>query len=362
MKYIVRIASSFLGAAVVLTQLAGVSTAATAPVQGSSSSFEQAVPVTPAQKEIERLFKQISSNAAIVGKHGDKLESFTRGGSRLQYQTHAAELMAAKDAINAMGSDFVQLQELRLGALPWQQSVIDRMEPVLVDLAGHATQAIDRLNEDRRRLPSQEYRDAVGNLSESANQVRNLISVNLDYAQAREKLNLLDDSALDAVAKLSPVPDAGRVSPKAAKSLEQRVRSELLKLPYYGVFDHLAFQVEGDQVRLSGEVSWPALKSDAENAVRRVEGVAGVTSEVQVLPVSFHDNSIRRATYWAVYGHSALARYRLNPNPPIRIIVANGNVTLKGVVASEMDKKIAYMRASGVPGVFSVTNHLQVGS
>ncbi|HKV78757.1 MAG TPA: BON domain-containing protein [Candidatus Sulfotelmatobacter sp.] len=361
MKSFVRVASSFLGAAVVVTQLAGVSTAATAPIQGPSSSFEQPMPVTPVQKEIQRLFQQISTKAAVAGKHGEKLESFTRVASRLQYQTHASELMAARDAINAMGSDFGQLEELRSAALPWQQSVIDRMEPVLAGLAGHATQAIERLNEDRRQLPSsQAYRDAVGNLSASASQIRTLISVNLDYAQARAKLDRLDASAAEPV--LSTTREAARVSPKAAKSLEQRLHSELLKLPYYGVFDHLAFQVEGDQVQLSGAVSWPALKGDAENAVRRVEGVGGVSSDIQVLSLSPHDNRIRRATYWAVYGHSALARYRLNPNPPIRIIVANGNVTLKGVVASEMDKTIAYLRASGVPGVFSVTNDLRVGS
>lgn len=362
MKYIVRIARSFLGAAVLLTQLAGVSSATVTPVQGSSNSFEQPMPVTPAQKEIQRLLKQISSNAAIAGKHGENLESFARVGSRLQYETHAVELMRAKDAINAMGSDFAQLQELRPGALPWQQSVIDRMEPVLVALAGDATLAIDRLNHDRRQLPSQAYRDAVGNLTDSAGEVRDLISVNLDYAEARAKLDRLDAFTLEPVPKLSLAPDAARVSPKAAKNLEQRVQSELLKLPYYGVFDHLAFQVEGDQVKLSGEVTRPALKSDAENAVRRVEGVAAVTSDIKVLPPSFHDDRIRRATYWAVYGNSALARYRLNPNPPIRIIVANGNVTLKGFVANELDKTIAFMRASGVPGVFSVTDHLQVGS
>lgn len=263
------------------------------------------MPVTPVQKEIQRLFKQISADAAIVGKHGNKLESFARVGSRLQYQTHAADLMSARGAINAIGSNFRQLQDLRPGALPWQQSVIDRMEPVLVSLAGHATQAIEQLNEDRSQPTSAEYRDAVGNLNTYANQVRNLISVNLDYAQAREKLDRLDAYGLEPVAKLSPAGDRGRVSPKAAKSLEQRVRSELLKLPYYGVFDHLVFQVEGDEVKLSGEVSWPALKSDAENAVRRVEGVAGVTSDIQVLPLSTHDNRIRRATSWAVYGHSA---------------------------------------------------------
>ena len=360
MKNIVRTAISFLGMAVMVTQFVGVSNANVIPLESSSNSFEQPLPVTPAQKAVDRLLKQISSNAAIASRHGEKLDSFARSGSQLQYQTHAAELMAAKDAINAMGSDFGELQELRPSALPWQQTVIDRIEPVLVGLAGHATEAIERLNEDRRKLPSQAYRDSVQNLYAYAQQARTLISVNLDYAQAREKLNRLDASAAEPV--LSSTRDAARVSPKATKSMEQRVRSELLKLPYYGVFDHLAFQVEGDQVRLSGEVNWPALKSDAENAVRRVEGVAGVTSEIEVLPVSFHDNRIRRATYWAVYGHSALARYRLNPNPPIRIIVANGNVTLKGVVDSEMDKTIAYTRASGVPGVFSVTNHLRIGS
>jgi hyperosmotically inducible periplasmic protein len=357
-----RIAISVLGMAFMATQVVGISAADAVPLQDSSGSFEQAMPLTPAQREIQRLFKQISSNAVVAGKHGEKLESFARVGSHLHYQTHAAELMRAKDAINAMGSDFRQVQELRLSALPWQQTLIDRIEPALVGLAGQATEAIEQLNMDRRQLSSQEYRDAIGKLYGYASQVRNLISVNLDYAEARERLNQLDAATDQPLANLSPAWEGARVSPKASKSLEQRVRSELLKLPYYGVFDHLAFQTDGDQVKLSGEVSWPALKTDAERAVRRVEGVSIVTSNVQVLPFSANDNHIRRATYWAVYGDSALARYRLNPHPPIRIIVANGNVTLKGVVSSEMDKTIAYMRASSVPGVFSVTNNLQVGS
>jgi hyperosmotically inducible protein len=362
MKSLFRIAISVLGTALMATQVVGISAADAVPLQGSSGSFEQAMPLTPAQKEIQRLFKQISFNSVVAGKHGEKLESFGRVGSHLHYQTHAAELMGAKDAINAMGSDFRQLQELRPSALPWQQTLIDRMEPALVGLAGQATEAIEQLNVDRRQLSSQEYRDAVGNLYAYTSHVRNLISVNLDYAEARERLNQLDAAADQAVANLSPAPEGARVSPKAAKGLELRVRSELLKLSYYGVFDHLAFQTDGDQVKLTGEVSWPALKTDAERAVRSVEGVSVVTSDIQILPLSPNDNRIRTATYWAVYGDSALARYRLNPHPPIRIIVANGNVMLKGVVSNETDKTIAYMRASSVPGVFSVTNYLQVGS
>ena len=341
------------------TQLMGSPATTSGPFQGSSGSFEQAMPVTPAQKEVDRLFKQISANAATASKHADKLDSFTRVGSRLGYATHAAELMGAKEAINAMGADFRQLQELRPSALLWQQSVIDRMQPVLVGLAGHATDAIERLNVDRGKLPSQEYKDAVGNLYAYADQARTLVSVNLDYAQAREKLNRLDASPVEPVAKASP---SAELSPKAAKGLEQRVHSALLKLPYYGVFDHLAYQVNGDQVRLTGEVSWPVLKTDAERAVRGVEGVTSVTSDIKVLPVSLNDNRLRLATYWAIYGQPTLARYRINPHPPIRIIVENGHVTLKGVVGSEMDRTIAYMQANGVPGAFSVTNNLQVGS
>ncbi len=349
----------FLGAAVMATQLMGEPATSVVPFQGSSGSFEQALPVTPAQQEVARLFQQISVNAAIAGKHSDQLDSFTRVGSRLTYATHAAELMAAKEAVNAMGADFRRLQELRPGALPWQQSVIDRMEPVLVGLAGHATDAIERLNGDRGKLPSAGYKDAVRNLYAYADHTRTLVSVNLDYAQAREKLNRLDASPAEPVARVT-LPAA--LLPTATRSLEQRVRSALLKLPYYGVFDHLAFQLDGDHVRLIGDVSWPALKTDAERAVRSVEGVTSVTSEIKALPVSLDDHRLRLATYRAIYGQPTLARYRVNPHPPIRIIVENGHVTLKGVVGSELDRSMVYMQANGVPGAFSVTNHLEVGS
>jgi len=135
-----------------------------------------------------------------------------------------------------------------------------------------------------------------------------------------------------------------------------------LRLPYYGVFDHLTFRVDGDRVALSGVASWPTLKTDAERAAHSVEGVTTVTSDIKVLPLSSHDDRVRLATYRAIYGDLTLARYRLNPHPPIRIIVENGHVTLKGVVGNEMDRTIAYTQANSVPGAFSVTNDLQIGS
>jgi hyperosmotically inducible protein len=287
-------------------------------------------------------------------------------GSRLSSTTHAAELNAVKEAINTIGTDYRNLLELRPGALPWQQSVIDRLEPLLVGMAGQATDAIALLNKNSGPVRSQEYRNAIGNLYDYAGQTRSLLAVNLDYAQAREKLNRLDASTEEAVAKVSEQGETTEVSSKTAKqskSLEERVAIELLKLPYYGVFDHLAFQVtDEDRITLVGDVTWPTLRTDAEWVVSGVEGVAGVTNEITVLPLSPNDDRLRMAAYRAIYGQPAMTQYRLNPHPPIRIIVENGHITLKGVVAREMDRNMANIQASSVPGAFSVTNHLEIGS
>jgi hyperosmotically inducible protein len=131
-------------------------------------------------------------------------------------------------------------------------------------------------------------------------------------------------------------------------------------LPYYGVFDNLAFKVEGRKVTLLGEVTRPTLKSDAEAVVKRIEGVEGVDNQIEVLPLSPNDDRIRLAVYRVVYRQASLSRYALQAIPPIHIIVKNGNVRLEGVVASEADKNLAGIRAKGVAGAFSVTNNLRV--
>jgi hyperosmotically inducible periplasmic protein len=139
------------------------------------------------------------------------------------------------------------------------------------------------------------------------------------------------------------------------------VRHQLVMLPYYGVFDDLGFNINGGTVTLSGEVTRPTLKSDAGNAVKRVEGVNNVVNNIEVLPLSPDDDQIRRATYRAIYGDPALStRYGFQALPSIHIIVKNGHVRLEGVVANEGDKNIAGIRANAVPGAFSVENGLRV--
>jgi hyperosmotically inducible protein len=143
--------------------------------------------------------------------------------------------------------------------------------------------------------------------------------------------------------------------------IAREVRHQLLMLPYYGVFDDLAFRVEGDTVILLGKVTRPTLKSDAGNVVKRIEGVEKVDNQIEVLPLSPMDDQIRVAEYRAIYGDPALStRYGFRALPSIHIIVANGNVTLEGVVANKGDKDLINIRANSVPNVFSVTNNLQV--
>src|SRR5579863_1600522 len=152
----------------------------------------------------------------------------------------------------------------------------------------------------------------------------------------------------------------GAAQPSQDK-ISKEVRHELVMLPYYGVFDNLAYRVDGAKVTLFGQVTNPTLKSDAERVVKKIEGVELVDNEIEVLPLSPMDDQVRRATYRAIYSKPALQRYQMGAVPPIHIIVKNGNITLIGVVDNEGDKDLAGMAANGVPGAFKVTNELLVG-
>jgi hyperosmotically inducible periplasmic protein len=147
--------------------------------------------------------------------------------------------------------------------------------------------------------------------------------------------------------------------PRSRERLEREVRHELVMLPYYGVFDNLTFKVDNNKVTLLGEVTRPALKSDSEAVVRKIEGVEAIDNQIEVLPLSPNDDRVRLAVYRAVYRDAGLSRYALQAVPPIHIVVKNGHVRLEGVVATAADRNLAGIRAKGVSGVFSVTNNLR---
>lgn len=144
--------------------------------------------------------------------------------------------------------------------------------------------------------------------------------------------------------------------------MAQEVRHQLVLLPFYSVFDNLEYKIDGSEVTLLGQVTQPTVKIDAENAVKGIEGITKVINNIEVLPVSPMDDQIRRAEFRAIYGEPALHRYAFGPVAPIHIIVKGGHVTLEGVVDNQGDKNLVFIRANGVPGVFSVTNNLRVES
>jgi hyperosmotically inducible protein len=142
----------------------------------------------------------------------------------------------------------------------------------------------------------------------------------------------------------------------------KEVRHELLMLPYFGVFDYIAFKVQGDTVTLLGTVVRPTLKSDAENSIKHIEGVSKVVNQIEVLPPSPMDDRLRLELFRTIYGFPALEKYALGVQKPIRIIVRNGHVDLQGVVDSQGDKDLVGIRANSVSGIFAVNNNLVVSA
>jgi hyperosmotically inducible periplasmic protein len=165
-----------------------------------------------------------------------------------------------------------------------------------------------------------------------------------------------------SAAVAAPVAGTPGVQQLNEQQIMKKVRKELVTLPYYGVFDNLAYKVEGGTVTLYGQVVRPSTRRDAERRVAKIAGVEQVVNNIEVLPPSPSDDSIRVRTYRTVFRSAGLYRYAMGANPSIHIVVNRGHVTLEGVVGNKMDKQLAFFAANSVPGVFSVTNNLRTDS
>ncbi|MGD9563284.1 MAG: BON domain-containing protein [Pyrinomonadaceae bacterium] len=156
-------------------------------------------------------------------------------------------------------------------------------------------------------------------------------------------------------------PTFAQVSMNGGKTrIEREVRSEILSLPYYGVFDAIGYKADGGTVTLTGYATRPTTKEAAENSVKDIEGVTKVVNNIEVLSALPADYRIRRQTLRALSGGGRLMYYFLGTNPSIRIIVNDGKTILEGYVDNEADKNLANILARGVPGTFGVTNNLQI--
>ncbi|MEO8098600.1 MAG: BON domain-containing protein [Acidobacteriota bacterium] len=180
------------------------------------------------------------------------------------------------------------------------------------------------------------------------------------------KLGTTFASMFTAAALLAVPGFAGSAkTPEPVKNanLESDIRHAINTLAYYDVFDDLSFRIADDgTVTLLGEVTRYNVRNNAGSAVKHIAGVTKVDNQIEVLPLSYFDDNIRIRAYNAIFGFPALSRYSLNSRSPIRIIVKNGNITLAGVVNSELDRRLVEMRIRALPNTFSVTNHLRLDS
>lgn len=147
---------------------------------------------------------------------------------------------------------------------------------------------------------------------------------------------------------------------KSARDLEQKIFKKLIALPYYGVFDHIAYKVSGNTVTLYGKVASIGTRKGAEQVVKRIDGVENVVNNIENLPPSAFDDQIRARLYRSFVGTPAIGGYLREPNPSVRLIVQNGRVTLEGYVSNRGTSNLMKALANGVPGVFSVTNNLVI--
>lgn len=149
-------------------------------------------------------------------------------------------------------------------------------------------------------------------------------------------------------------------SDRLDQRLYKEVHHALAMIPQTTIFDNLSYRIDGSTVTLYGQVRDAIVKDEAQSAVKRLEGVERVDNRIEILPASFNDDRIRGQVARALFSDPRLSSYAIQPLPPIRIIVKNGHVDLVGVVRTQADKNNAFVRANGVPGVFSVKNSLQV--
>lgn len=209
-------------------------------------------------------------------------------------------------------------------------------------------------------------RNLVGSIKESSGKVGEVLKVFVGKEREKKEKMIKVKKSLAAVFAVllltitAPLVVRAETPVLTNSQISKEVRHRLRMLPYYGVFDNLAYNVNGSTVTLYGQVVRPSTRSDAARSVSKIAGVTHVVNNIEVLPLSSFDDRVRFQTYRAIANTGGLQRYLMGTNPSIHIVVNRGHVTLTGVVSNRADRQLAYFAASRVFGSFSVTNDLQV--
>jgi hyperosmotically inducible periplasmic protein len=183
-----------------------------------------------------------------------------------------------------------------------------------------------------------------------------------DFA-TKEEIDKRAHRAKNVVAVRNKLQIAGAGEMSDAQ-LQQKIVQKLQydRVGYGNAFNAISVNVQDGVVTLAGNALGPVAADSAVSLASHFPGVQDVINNIQVDPLSPMDERSRIAVYRAIYGYPSLNKYAIDPAQPIRITVVNGNVTLNGVVISQADKNVAGIRANSVPGIFKVTNNLQVAN
>jgi hyperosmotically inducible periplasmic protein len=188
-----------------------------------------------------------------------------------------------------------------------------------------------------------------------------IVTLTGSVASCPDKMQAAKKAKIDHVAGVRNLVEVSAPATSDAE-LEAKVSKSLAydRADWGNVFNVLTIGVKDGVVTVGGEARTPTDKDSALAVVGHTKGVRDVIDQVKVAPLSGYDDSLRLRLARAIYRDPVLSRYAMDPQAPIRILVDNGHVGLYGVVDSQMDKTMAFMRASGAFGAFSVENHLQV--
>jgi osmotically-inducible protein OsmY len=208
------------------------------------------------------------------------------------------------------------------------------------------------------RLNKKQYRDVKVNVDNSIATLTGTVDIYQDKADAEKRVRKA--KGVRAVRNLIEV--AGPSIPD--QELQAQLQNKLIydRVFYGNAFNSITVSVENGVVILGGHARTDMDKDSALTLIFNYPGVKNVTGVIEVDPVSTMDDQIRLAVFHAVYGFPTLNKYAIDPAKPIRISVQNGRVELYGMVDTQADKNVAFIRANGVPGIFSVTNYLLVAN
>jgi len=146
----------------------------------------------------------------------------------------------------------------------------------------------------------------------------------------------------------------------SSQQIIKKARHEVLMYSYYTVFDHITLSTEGNRLTVAGEVTQPFKRYDLGNILAGIRGVSYVKNDIRVLPLSPFDDHIREEVAERIYGDPMFSNYGNQANPPIHIIVDNGNVTLYGVVNSKLERQKAEIDARFATTYLGLKNNLRI--